>query len=411
MDNPLLLLAVTGAVGLFAAMGARRIRAPQVVGYVVVGVVLGAVLGIVRPAQVQHVDVVNAAALGIIGFVIGSELAWSKIRRVGRSIFSILMFESLGALVLVMMAVWLITGNWPLALILGSLASATAPAGTVDVLQEYRSSGPLTTTIYAIVGLDDVVALLAFGFCMPLARNMLADTHSFSVVSVLLVPLREIGLSVAIGVGVGLIGSLLGRVVNTNAERLILTLAMIFFCSGACIELGLSLILANMAMAVVLVNAVPKLCAKMVGVIREFAAPIYVVFFVLVGARLDPHYLKTMGLVGIVVGLAYVALRTTGKWVGAAVGARVGRAAPSVVKYTGFGLFSQAGVAIGLALATSSECARIGTATAVQTGADVIAIITATTFVVQIVGPPFLKYAIFRAGEATLPSRTSGGST
>lgn len=410
MDNPLLLLAIAGAVGLFAAMGARRLRAPQVVGYVVVGVLLGAVLGVIKPSSVAQMQLVNAAALGIIGFVIGSELAWSKIRRVGRPIFSILLCESLGALVLVMLAVWLISGNWPLALILGALASATAPAGTVDVLQEYRASGPLTTTIYAVVGLDDVMALLAFGFCMPLARNMLAGTHDFSVVSIVLVPLKEIGLSIAIGVGVGLVGSLLGRMLRTSAEMLILTLSMIFFCSGLCAEHHLSLILANMAMAIVLINAVPRLCGKMVGVLREFSAPIYVVFFVLVGARLDPHYLRGMGLVGIAVGVAYIAFRTGGKWLGSILGARLGRAAPVVAKYAGFGLFSQAGVAIGLALAASTELAGLGSTEATRAGADIIAIITATTFVVQIVGPPFLKHAIFRAGEAKAPGRPRGDS-
>jgi NhaP-type Na+/H+ or K+/H+ antiporter len=411
MDNPLLLIAVAGAVGLFAAMGARSLRSPQVVGYVVVGVVLGAVLKIIRPEQVVRMGTINAAALGIIGFIIGSELAWSKIRRLGRAIFSILMFESLGALVLVMLAVWFITGNWPLALILGALASATAPAGTVDVLQEYRASGPLTTTIYAVVGLDDVTALLAFGFCLPLARTMLAGTHDFSAASIVLVPLEEIGLSVAIGIGVGLVGALLGRLMRTGAEMLVLALSMVFLCSGLCDRWHLSLILANMAMAIVLVNAVPHLCGRMVAVLREFSAPIYVVFFVLVGARLDPHYLKAMGLVGVAAGGAYVACRTVGKWLGSIVGGKLGRATPVVTKYIGFGLFSQAGVAIGLALATSSELARVGTEAARSTGADVIAIITATTFIVQIIGPPFLKHAIVKAGEAKMPTRPSGGQT
>jgi len=408
MDNPLLLLAIAGAVGLFAAMGARRLRAPQVVGYVVVGVLLGAVFGIIRPGDVDSMALVNAAALGIIGFIIGSELAWAKLRRLGRAIVSILLCESLGALVLVMVSVWLISRNLPLALILGALASATAPAGTVDVLQEYRASGPLTTTLFAVVGLDDVMALLAFGFCLPLARNVLAGTHDFSVVSVLLVPLEEIGLSVAIGVGIGLIGSVVGRVLRSSAEMLVLTLSMVFFCSGLCHEWHLSLILANMAMAIVLINMVPRLCGKMVNVLKEFSAPIYVVFFVLVGARLDPHYLRAMGLVGMVVGVAYVVLRTAGKWLGSILGAKIGRAPRVVAKYTGFGLFSQAGVAIGLALATSTELARLGTETARQTGADVIAIITVTTFLVQIIGPPFIKYAIVRAGEAKMPTRLSG---
>jgi len=409
MNNPLLLLSIIAAVGLFAAMGARALRAPQVVGYVVVGVLLGGVFGIVKPSQVVGLDVVSAAALGIIGFVIGSELAWKKLRRIGRAIIAILLCESLGALVLVMLGVWVITHNWPLALILGSLASATAPAGTVDVLQEYRASGPLTTTVYAIVGLDDVVSLLAFGFCLPLARSMLAGTHDFSVGSVLLVPLEEIGCSIGLGLAIGLIGALLGRMMKASAEMLVLALSMIFLTSGLCTQWHLSLILANMAAAIVLVNAVPLFCGKIVKVLGEFAAPIYVVFFVLVGARLDFHDLKAIGLTGVAVGGAYILLRTAGKWFGSMMGGRIGHAQPVVTKYLGFGLFSQAGVAIGLAIATSHELARVGTPEALSTGAKVIAIITATTFVVQVIGPPFIKYAIFKAGEGRMPTQSSGG--
>jgi NhaP-type Na+/H+ or K+/H+ antiporter len=410
MKNPLLVLAVAGVFGLYAAMGARRIRTPQVVGYVVIGVLLGAVVGLIKPPVVASLGLISSVALGIIGFVIGSELEWAKLRRIGRAILSILLFESLGALVLVMLAVWLVSGNWPLALILGALASATAPAGTVDVLQEYRASGPLTTTLYAIVGLDDVMALLAFGFCMPLARTMLAQSHDFSVSAVLIEPLQEIGLSAAVGIGIGVVGSLLSRLLKSGAELLALTVSMILGCTGLSTELHLSLILANMTMAVVLINFVPRLCGRMVNALREFSAPIYIVFFVLVGARLNPHDLKGMGLVGVAVGAAYVACRTAGKWLGSILGAKVGRAVPVVVKYTGFGLFSQAGVAIGLALASSHELEPFGPAAA-ATGHDIIAIITATTFVVQIIGPPFIRHAIIRAGEAKAPVHASGDST
>jgi hypothetical protein len=270
----------------------------------------------------------------------------------------------------------------------------------VDVMDEYHSRGPLTTTIYAIVGLDDVLSLLAYGFCLPLARNLLVGGHDFSAGAVLLEPLREIGLSLAVGIGAGLVGSLLSRLLRTTAEMLVLSVAMILFTTGMCAQLGLSLILANMAMGIVLINSVPRLCERMVNVLREFSPPIYVVFFVFVGARLDARYLKTMGLMGLVVGAAYLVFRTGGKWLGSIAGAKIGRAAPVVAKYAGFGLFSQAGVATGLALAANHELARVGTPAALATGADVIAIIMATTFVVQIIGPPCVKYAIFKAGEA-----------
>jgi len=397
MNGALLVLAVAVLAGLYGAKGARRFKTPQVVGYVIAGVVVGpSILGLLKKSDIAQMDLVSEVALGIIGFIVGSELSLKKVKEVGKAICYIVCLEAMGALLLVLAGTYLLTRDMPLALILGALAAATAPAGTVDVLQEYKARGRLTTILYAVVGLDDAISVIAFGFCLPLAIAILSGTHHFSVMQVLMEPLKEISLSVVLGAAVGLSLTVLSRHMRTPPEQMVLALGSVLLCCGLAVRWHLSLILANMTSAFLFVNLDPHRCGRASHELSMFATPIYVIFFVLVGARLDVSLLPKMG----VLGLCYVALRTLGKWSGAYSGARLARADEKVRKYIGLGLFSQAGVAIGLALMTHHELNKIGTAAASHLGAKIIMLITATTLVVQIIGPPFLKYAIVKSGEA-----------
>ena len=104
--------------------------------------------------------------------------------------------------------------------------------------------------------------------------------------------------------------------------------------------------------------------------------------------------LPQMGLIGIF----YILLRTAGKFGGTWFGAKISNAAASVKKYLGFALFSQAGVAIGLAISASHELAACGE-NGVLLGQLAINVITATTFIVQLIGLPFVKFAIVKAKE------------
>jgi len=397
--NTLLVLAVLLAAALWSAKGARRIRMPQVVGFVVAGVLVGpSVLGWVDQEAVRHLDVLSQVALAVIGFTIGGELRWPALRTLGRSILAIVPLEALGAFVLVGLGTWLVTGSPTLGLLLGALASATAPAGTVEVLREYKARGPMTTTLYAVVGLDDAASLIIFGFAMPVARALIvpaADGVDWGAVAA--EPFIEIGASLLMGAVAGAVVVGLGRWVRSNEERLVLLLAVLCALAGAPAGWRISPILASMTAGTLVANVVPNDERRLRRSVLGWAQPLYLVFFALVGARLELSW-GLVHRVGWLAG-AYVALRTLGKAAGTYLGARVGRAAPAVRRFAWMGLLSQAGVAIGLAIFCYHELEGLG-AEARALGQAIISTITLTTLIVQVLGPPLLREALKRAGES-----------
>lgn len=199
--NIMLTVALAVLLGTFGARLFRRLKIPQVVAYIVIGVILGASgLNIIDSRTAEGLTPLSLLALGIIGFMIGGELKLAMFRRHGRSAMVILLAEGLGAFVLVTALTGLITRNWPLALVLGAISSATAPAATVDVLWEYRSLGVLTTLTLAIVALDDGLALLLYGFAAAIARTMLGRAP-FTALTMLR-PAAEIAGALVLGAAV-----------------------------------------------------------------------------------------------------------------------------------------------------------------------------------------------------------------
>jgi len=392
--NPLLLIGLAVFLGFYGARGIKLFKAPQVVGYVLIGVLLN-LINIFNFNSVNEYTTLCNIALGFIGFGIGGQLRLSTIRKLSKVIFTVVAFESLGATLIVGGLVYLVTHNLPLALVLGALAAATAPAGTIEVLREYKAKGPLTTILVAVVAMDDAVSLIIFGFTLPLVKILLDPQQSLPWISYIVLPLKEIGISILAGAGVGWVTAWLIKKIRNETDVLILGVSTVFICSGLAGSFGLSLILTNMAMGVAIVNRAPFASRRAFQAMSGFTPPIYILFFVLVGARLDLLTLPQMGWVGVV----YLFGRTLGKWGGAFIGARLSGAGPTVEKYLGMGLFSQAGVAIGLALSFYNELLPLG-GQAEQLGFQAISIITATTFVIQLFGPPFVKKAIISAGEA-----------
>lgn len=390
----LLLFGVAMLGGLVAARLFKWAKVPRVVGYIVIGVLLGTSLFDVIPLQlVGQLAPFTDFALALIGFLIGGELKRSVFERFGTQMVLIMLAEGLAAFVLVTALVALLTGQLALAVLLGALSSATAPAATVDVLWEYDSRGPLTTTILGIVALDDGLALVLYGFAIAFARSLL-EGQGMSWHTGVIEPLTHIAGSLVLGAAVGAVATWCVRRLTDRDDLLVLMLGAVLAVAGLAHVLGISLILAEMALGVTLTNLAPQSSRQAFDVVRGVTPPIYVLFFVLVGARLQVQLLPKMGLVG----LLYVIGRTVGKMSGAWLGSTAVHAAKTVRSYLGFALFSQAGVAVGLALAIAQEFQH-GSAATQAVGTTVVNVIAATTFLVQIIGPPFVKFAISRAGE------------
>jgi Kef-type K+ transport system membrane component KefB len=392
------ILTVVGLIIAVSFLGSKlfqRLGIPQVVGFIVIGVILGPSLLNVVPLQLsEQLIFVSEIALGLIGFDIGSHLLFGELRRLGRSILFILLFEAVGTFILVTLGIYLLVQSWYTALIFGALASATAPAATVDVLAEYDAKGPLTTTLLAVVGMDDALALVLFSIAAAFAESLLASAGPPSLLQVLELPLLEIGGSLILGVGMGLLLDRIMCRMKVQHDAMAVSIGFVLLCVGLSEALGFSLILTTMILGMVVVNRCPEHGRHIRFTIEQAGPVIYVLFFTLVGARFQISLLPSMGLVG----LAYVLLRSSGKFLGAWVGGYLGGAEPTVRDNLGLGLLSQAGVAIGLALASSRRFSVYGDE-GQALGALVINVITATTFVVQIAGPICVKLAIRRAGE------------
>jgi NhaP-type Na+/H+ or K+/H+ antiporter len=264
----------------------------------------------------------------------------------------------------------------------------------VDVLAEYDAKGPLTTTLLAVVGMDDALALVLYSIAAAFAESLLAESGLPSLGQIVRLPLVEIGGSLALGIGLGLILHRIMHRMRVQHDAMAISIGFVFLGVGLSEAFGFSLILTTMVLGMVVVNCCPEHGRHVRYTIEQAGPVIYVLFFSLVGARFQISLLPAMGLLGV----AYVVLRSLGKFFGAWLGGTVGQAKPVVRNNLGLGLLSQAGVAIGLALASASRFSAYGQE-GQALGALVINVITATTFVVQVIGPISVKFAISRAGE------------
>lgn len=392
--NILLFIALAIIFGFIAGKFVHRLRLPAIVGYLIAGLILGSsFLNIFSGQLLEKLDVFISFALSLVAFMIGSEMKLSTLREMGKGVGIITLLESFGAFLLVAAGVYLLTGKLYLALVFGALAPASAPAGTVAVLQEYKAKGRMTNLLYAVVGLDDGLAIIIFAIAVALAR-LLITGEKISIAAVLEGPILEICGSIVLGALIGAVTGYLANKFLGENEILPASLGGILVCTGIANYLHFSLILANLSLGMVFVNLFEAPNRKAYRAIQSFSLPVYIIFFFIAGAHLQIRLLPAMGILGLV----YFVCRTGGLVGGASLGATLSKQSAVIRRYLGLGILSQAGVAIGLAVLAASEFSHLGEAgqtlavTAVNT-------ITATTILFEIIGPIGAKFAISKAQE------------
>ena len=398
------LILLLGIILLLGAIGGRlfqKLRIPQVVGYIVIGIIIGqSGLQVLSVSVITSLDPISSIALSLIGFLIGSELKISVLKKYGKQFVGILLFEAIVPFFVVSILVTFISYAFTknlaisisLGLILGSISSATAPAATTDVLRENRTRGPLTTTVLGIVAMDDAVALILYAIASSIASSLLGATGG-TLAHKMLTLAYDVFVSIAVGSAIGaLLSRFILHVMNNEDRILAFSLGSIFLCTGICIFLNLDTILAAMSIGFFMINFAPAKTRPTFALVEKFTPPIYVLFFVLVGAKLNIwNVTPYIGLIAII----YIICRTLGKSLGSVVGAKLTKAPVTVRKYLPWCLLSQAGVAIGLSIAAGNDFVQ-------SIGPTIILIITATTFVVQLLGPICVKHAVTKAGECGL---------
>ncbi|HPJ71630.1 MAG TPA: cation:proton antiporter, partial [bacterium] len=398
-DLDILALLGIGAFG--GILGARLfqlLRIPQVVGYIAIGVLIGkSGIGLINDDSIATLGTFNLFALGLIGFLVGGELHGATFRKYGRQFSAILVGEGMGAFLLVGIPVtllcWHFLGNLPLAvasgIVFGSISSATDPASTIDVLWEYRSRGILTTSLVAIVALDDALAMTLYGFGTSIASILTGGEVSLQAVAGRIAV--ELFGAIALGVGMGFFLNPLLRWLRRKEQTLVLALAILLLVIGISSVSGMDIILATMALGVTLTNLAPRRSEELFSLIQMLSKPIYVIFFVLVGARLGIGEMP--GWFWLVIAV-YVVARSLGKLYGARLGGYVSQAPPTVTRYCGYGLFAQGGVAVGLSIMAAHHLGEIPAGEGLSLGDMIISAVTATTLIVQVIGPSMVKFAI-----------------
>lgn len=389
--------------GLIGAWIFQKIHFPQVVGYIVIGLILGeAGFGIITAQEQVTLRVFNFFALGVIGFLVGGELKLEAFRKYGRQFLAILLGEGLLAFMLVgvstAMLLYLVTPNLAIAMaggvVFGAIASATDPASTVDVLWEYRSQGVMTTALIAIIALDDALAMTLYGVGTALAQ--IVTGGGGSVAHELWIVFKELFGAIGLGLAGSIILSALMRWVKQQDRAVAMAIGMILLVISITVAMDMDVILAGMTMGFVLTNISPYRSEDLFKLTRSFSIPIYVLFFVLVGARLDlglmPWWIWALVIL-------YVLGRSGGKVLGAWLGAKWSGSPPTVRKYLGMSLFAQGGVAVGLSIVAAQRLSNITIVKGVSLGDAIVFTITATTLIVQLIGPSLVKISIRLAGE------------
>jgi len=405
----ILAIGIIVVVGFFGGLASEKLKFPRITGYIVIGVLLSpSLLGIIPEETIGNLDIITDIALGFIAYLIGGSLHWESLRRVERNIATILPFEALGAWFLVALALALlghliIPGEtfwqtyFPMALIIGAVSCATAPAATMAIIRQYKAKGPLTTTLLAVVALDDAIAVIAFAIASGICQPLVSGASHISLYQMLGVPFLHIIEAIAIGIVFAIALIYVAKLVRTRELLLVVVFGMIMLCVGLTTYLGVSSILASMVVGFIVVNKTRR--KEMFLVVEGIEDVFFAMFFVLAGLHFDLNVLKTAGILALLIFLA----RCIGKYLGVRAGARISHAPDSVKKYLGLALLPTAGVAVGLALLAEHAFPTFG--------ATMVNAILAAVIINELIAPPLTKYAIFKAGEAGIDTYEKGRGT
>lgn len=403
-SHPLVAIGLLLLCGYLGGRLANRFKFPRVSGYIVAGLLMSSSVTGIIPIELieQKLFVITDIALSIIAYAIGGSLKVSKLKRLGKSILWINFSQTFGALILSFIfilvltplligskvpGIALFTGYLPLALILGAISVATAPAAILAIVHEYRAKGPLTTTLLGVVALDDATAIIMYAFAGA-AVSAMTGVHGASSLKMVAEPTGEVLGSLVLGVIFGFILARMVSWIKARESLLVVILGIIFLCTGISVELGLSPLLTNMTAGFFTVNRA-KHSHDLFNALEGIEEPIFALFFVVAGAHFDLKVLKLAGLISLVI----VFGRFLGKLTGTRLGATISHAPAVVKKYLGLGLLPKAGVTVGLAFMAKPLFQD-------PLMYDImINAVLGSVIINELAAPPLVKYILLKAGE------------
>ena len=411
----LLSLSISLLAGLLLSRLAKKVQLPAVSAYLIAGVLIGpfmlGALGIpgigITESQVEGFGIISDLALGFIAFSMGNEFRLAQLKKIGKQATIIGVFQALFTTVVVDVVLiglhFIIPDklSLPSAIVLASVATATAPAATLMVVKQYKAKGPVTDVLLPVVALDDAVGLVVFAISFGVAKSI--ATGAVGVLSVILEPLLEILLSLALGFVMGLLFTLCERYFHSRSKRMAVTVTFVMmtvaisslqFQIGS-VHISFSSLLACMMLGTVFCNFC-DVSEELMERADRWTTPVLILFFVISGAGLELSVFADATVV--VIGIVYIIARSLGKYFGAGISARLTKSDPNIIKYLGITLLPQAGVALGMAIK------------AMELGPDGAIVRNITLFAVmiyEIIGPFLTKIALTKAGDIQPEGRKS----
>ena len=408
-------LSIALLAGLLLSRLAKLVKLPAVTAYLISGVLIGPfVLGALNipgigiiSEQIEGFGLISDLALGFIAFSMGNEFRLSQLKKIGKQATVIGVLQALITTIVVDVALIALhfampdTLSIPAAIVLASVATATAPAATLMVVKQYKAKGPVTDVLLPVVALDDAVGLVVFAISFGIARSM--GTAGVSPLAIILEPLLEIFLSLLLGFVMGLLFTLCEKYFHSRSKRMAVSVTFVMLTvalSGLKFEIGdihiaFSSLLACMMLGTVFCN-ICEVSEELMDRADRWTTPVLILFFVISGAELDLSVFAQWTVV--VVGIVYIIARSLGKYYGANISARITKSDPNIIKYLGITLLPQAGVALGMAIK------------AIELGPDGAIVRNITLFAVliyEIVGPFLTKMALTKAGDIKEEGRKS----
>ena len=415
MEIYLICLAVALVGGLMLSRITKLLNLPAVTAYLVAGLFLGPFclgalkipgLGFGSMAQVESLSVITQTALGFIAFTIGNEFRLSQLKATGAKAITIGVLQAVATTALVDVVLIVLhfcfpnVLSLPCAIVLGAIASATAPAATLMVVRQYKADGPLTRLLMLVVAIDDAVGLLLFSVSFGIATAL--SHGQVSVLAVVVEPIVEIVLSLGLG---ALMGILLDRVewfFHSRSKRMAISVAFVLLTVGLSslkfqigpVHCGFSLLLVCMMTGTVFCN-VCDTSLELMERVESWTTPLNILFFVISGAELDLNVLAQP--MTLVVGCIYILARSAGKYFGSLGSCRLTGQNPLITKHLGITLLPQAGVALGMAISAAT----------LPSGALARNVVLFAVLVYELVGPTLTKRSLTAAGEISPEGRTS----
>ena len=415
MEIYLICLAVALVGGLMLSRLTKLLNLPAVTAYLIAGLLLGPFclgavklpgLGFNSLEQVEALSVITQVALGFIAFTIGNEFRLHQLKTFGGKAITIGIFQAVFTTILVdivLIGLHFLFPNVitiPTAIILGAIASATAPAATLMVVRQYKADGPLTKLLLLVVAIDDAVGLVLFSVSFGIATALSAGQAS--VLAVVVEPIVEIVLSLGLGALMGLLMDLVEELFHSRSKRLTISVAFVLLTVGLSslkfqvgpIHCGFSLLLVCMMTGTVFCN-ICDTSEELMGRVEGWTMPLNVLFFVISGAELDLNVLVQP--MTLLIGVIYIIARSAGKYFGADISCLMTKQPKPISDNLGITLLPQAGVALGMAL----------TAATLPGGDLTRNVVLFAVLVYELVGPAMTKRALLAAGEIKPEGRTS----